>query len=1209
MNYYITHSDKNYVKTAEVLFESLSANSNCKIIYYTVNFFYDDSKYKNVIPIFVNIQEPEFLSKEYLKKTKNEFFMMIKPFIMSKALEFGDNNYCYLDADCIALYDCDEIFSNVNDIKSFPIAWQNCHEYMMHGERGNPFEKSSEPDPELTIEANLLKFLKIDTKKRTSSYKQTNVVLFNSKCYDFIEEWSDICFNKEILLNKEFYVPFNDEPIYNCLLWKNNLNEKNGHISINIPVFDSTEDFSKFIDAYKNPSDQQKRHGNFALIPSKNNINKIKFFHGRLTLEDKKFELIKSQTLPRVSKLFDVIENKNNSIKLSIYKRGSVELSVYGIDQMNYEFIFRNIINLESPAKIYFMDYFVMDFYKKIAIKIKIDDAYEIQTICTNYDTPLKTFSEEKLSELRAACPFTFAEIFRKDFYSVPKIWHDTKTVLDIGSNTGFFTFKALSEGAQNVICIEPDSRLNKHNQILNQKEKVKIINKAFYKKSDDKVTFHFAKRLNDAGGQTLFENFKNENSFLQECETISLKDILINKNEIDLIKCDCEGGEQYLLEDEALSCMQKKVKKIVLEVHETRQIPISKYLKSFEKYGFRCFYSYKNKCNENVNLYCLYGYNENFYPLNKILYVVPHFSTGGMPEYVLNKVKDDLNNNLDVSVLELNYYSDKYVVQRNELKNLIGDKFISAFSNKKKIKQIINSINPDILHLQEEPDLIGVDSDVLDFIYKKDKSYIIRETSHTSTYDVSTKRYFPDEFVFCCNHHFETYKDFNIKKSIYQYPIKKKEKNKESYKILGVDPNKKHVVQVGLFTPNKNQKYTLELAKLLENENYQFHFVGNMAENFSDYWGKLDFPSNCKIWGERDDVDNFYSIADLFILPSFAELNPISLKEALSYGLECLISDLTTIKNNNLLTANINILTNNKESDSALITNILNKKIKYHIIFDSNSLGDQIAWIPCVEEFRKQSESEVYCSCGLKSIFEKSYPNIKYVDHDFKKYSHEYKTVQIGYYTKNQENDPRLQSLQKIACDILNIDGSKEYKCEVVEKEKFIQEKPYVCIAAQSTAQAKYWNNKNGWDSVIKYLNEKGYDVYCIDKFKTFGVEGNFNEMPKGAKDWTGDFDLKERIKQINGAKFFIGLSSGLSWLSWALGKPTVLISGFTKEYNEFQTDYRVINKKVCHGCWNTKNHIFEKSNWFWCPENKKFECSESITPEMVINEINKII
>ena len=45
-----------------------------------------------------------------------------------------------------------------------------------------------------------------------------------------------------------------------------------------------------------------------------------------------------------------------------------------------------------------------------------------------------------------------------------------------------------------------------------------------------------------------------------------------------------------------------------------------------------------------------------------------------------------------------------------------------------------------------------------------------------------------------------------------------------------------------------------------------------------------------------------------------------------------------------------------------------------------------------------------------------------------------------------------------------------------------------YVCIAAQSTTQAKYWNNPFGWREVISFLKAEGYEVVCIDRAAASG-------------------------------------------------------------------------------------------------------------------------
>jgi autotransporter strand-loop-strand O-heptosyltransferase len=116
-------------------------------------------------------------------------------------------------------------------------------------------------------------------------------------------------------------------------------------------------------------------------------------------------------------------------------------------------------------------------------------------------------------------------------------------------------------------------------------------------------------------------------------------------------------------------------------------------------------------------------------------------------------------------------------------------------------------------------------------------------------------------------------------------------------------------------------------------------------------------------------------------------------------------------------------------------------------------------------------------------------------------------------------------------------------------------------------------------------------------------------NDIPEGCIDKTGDIDIQERITDIVNCEFFIGLSSGLSWLAWALNKPVVMISGFSNPSSEFFTPYRVFNENVCNSCWNDENCKFDRNDWLWCPRNKNFECSKSISPDMVKEKIDMLI
>ena len=280
-------------------------------------------------------------------------------------------------------------------------------------------------------------------------------------------------------------------------------------------------------------------------------------------------------------------------------------------------------------------------------------------------------------------------------------------------------------------------------------------------------------------------------------------------------------------------------------------------------------------------------------------------------------------------------------------------------------------------------------------------------------------------------------------------------------------------------------------------------------------------------------------------------------------------------------------------------------------IIFDTASLGDSIAYIESAEAFRVKHNCNLSCvvfNKDLCKIFAEKYPSIRFSHFDF--VGDFYAVYKIQYPIKNwrglTKKDPRTVSLTHVPALALGLDVVERRPSLAVQKKS---DKKYVCIAVQSTAQCKYWNNKEGWDSVVKYLNSLGYEVWCIDRYSSFGNKNNFNIIPKGAVDKTGAFSLEQRMEQISGAEFFIGLGSGLSWLAWACGVPVVLISGFSKAFAEFYTPYRVINESVCNGCWNDPSLAFDKSDWKWCPRNKDFECTKQITSEDVIKQIEKII
>jgi len=281
-------------------------------------------------------------------------------------------------------------------------------------------------------------------------------------------------------------------------------------------------------------------------------------------------------------------------------------------------------------------------------------------------------------------------------------------------------------------------------------------------------------------------------------------------------------------------------------------------------------------------------------------------------------------------------------------------------------------------------------------------------------------------------------------------------------------------------------------------------------------------------------------------------------------------------------------------------------------ICLDSSSLGDTFAWVPYAEEFRKKHNCEVVLSTFMNELFENQYKNIEFVKPGVI-VNNIHAQYNIGWYYNDETNEfdvsrnPinfRTQPLQKTATDILGL----EYK-EIIPKLSVpsVDKKRKVGIAIHGTAQAKYWNNPTGWQEVVDYLNEQNYEVMLYSR-ENDGYMGN--QHPNGITKFKGG-SIQEVIDDLATCEFFIGIGSGLSWLAWSVGLPIVLISGFSDEYTETQSNtYRVINKNVCTGCFNS--HRLDAGDWNWCPINKntdkQFECSKSITGQMVIETIKQV-
>jgi len=295
---------------------------------------------------------------------------------------------------------------------------------------------------------------------------------------------------------------------------------------------------------------------------------------------------------------------------------------------------------------------------------------------------------------------------------------------------------------------------------------------------------------------------------------------------------------------------------------------------------------------------------------------------------------------------------------------------------------------------------------------------------------------------------------------------------------------------------------------------------------------------------------------------------------------------------------------------------------MKTKIFFKANGLGDSIGWMGQVERYQRATGDKVDVFCKFNDIF--GAPNINIHPQSSPLLDNTYdQSFVVDYYGwerpshfTNEVKDIKEGGLIQMASEILGFEEIHEVKPTLKFKLKNIKlKRPTVSMASLSTMQQRFWTLKGGWNKVISYLKQRRIDVVSLDRYTQFGAgvpSGDipaYTPIPSASKNKTG-FPLRTVASYINKSLFFMGLSSGLSWLAWALNKPAVMVVGPISERYHFKNPYIIQNKNVCHACWNNHSMTHEDEyNWYWCPENKDFECTRQITPEMVIEKINLIL
>jgi len=284
----------------------------------------------------------------------------------------------------------------------------------------------------------------------------------------------------------------------------------------------------------------------------------------------------------------------------------------------------------------------------------------------------------------------------------------------------------------------------------------------------------------------------------------------------------------------------------------------------------------------------------------------------------------------------------------------------------------------------------------------------------------------------------------------------------------------------------------------------------------------------------------------------------------------------------------------------------------KILFIVPTSILGDTLAMLPYAREFQKVHGCKIflYLPEMLRELMENFYPDLEQTDKISKNY---YATFYLSSALGDcllLPSDSRTLPLEKVGGMILGLKNIPPLPKFTPTEDRQIAE-PYVCIAVQASGIHKGWHYPGGWDEVVDYLKNLGYRVLCIDKNKVETAAGYTTAMPAGAEDFTGNIPIIQRANMLYYAEFFIGLSSGLSWLAHSVGCPVVLICGFSQDWHEFHTPYRVANRLVCNGCYNDIRATFLRENFClkYLGTERELECQKKISPRQVIRAIKNLL
>lgn len=227
-NAYVLYANESYFDIVSMCAKSIRTFSELPVYVYLLN----SDKQVNVNDVItrrwdcdIDVNEEESMYVKslendnfYVNRASKRIYRLIKerPLIVKDALKYTDN-VCYIDCDSVVTPEIDRVFDLFNRHSFYPFATEGIYDYLMMNGRGGA---ESFDDLSTTLEHPACELLGINQYNR-KTYRTTNIFVSGQNCIEFLDTWYWMMIHPRILEFPEYYAPFEDETIFNCLLWKN----------------------------------------------------------------------------------------------------------------------------------------------------------------------------------------------------------------------------------------------------------------------------------------------------------------------------------------------------------------------------------------------------------------------------------------------------------------------------------------------------------------------------------------------------------------------------------------------------------------------------------------------------------------------------------------------------------------------------------------------------------------------------------------------------------------------------------------------------------------------------------------------------------------------------------------------------------------------------------------------------------------------------